>query len=139
MDRHAHAEWTGDLETGAGTMDLESGTFTGAYTFGSRFGDEKGTNPEELIGAAHAGCFSMALSMLLGEAGYDPESVSTDATVSLDMEPDVPRIASIELVCRAAVPGIDPDEFAAIAEDAKENCPVSVALDVPVTLDAELV
>jgi osmotically inducible protein OsmC len=108
------------------------------YAFSSRFGDEKGTNPEELIAAAHAGCFTMALSAKLTEAGFVPSSLDTEAKVDLSMEGG-PQLSQITLKVKAVVPNIEATQFRAIADDAKQNCPVSKALSaVPITLEAEL-
>ena len=138
--RTAHAVWEGDLTSGSGTMKLGSGAFEGAYSFVSRFEDGTGTNPEELIGAAHAGCFSMAFSAGLGAAGYTPERVETDANVHLVKKDGGFVINKIDLVTKATVPGLDETEFQKLAQDAKANCPVSKALaGVEITLDAQLV
>ena len=135
--RSSQAEWQGNLRAGNGTMKLGSGMFEGPFTFASRFESGKGTNPEELIGAAHAGCFSMFLAALLSGDGYVPNSVKTTATVHLG---DGPTITKIELDCVADVPDIDADTFADYAVRAKEGCPVSKALAaVPeIVLDASL-
>ena len=122
----AEAVWEGTLKEGAGTMKVASGFVSGPYTFASRFGgDPKGTNPEELIGAAHAGCFSMFLAAQLTNAGFKPTRVHTTATVHLT---DGPTISLIELVCEAEVPGIGNDLFNEKVAVAKANCPVSKAL-----------
>ena len=138
--RSSDAEWKGSLREGEGHMRLGSQAFEGRYSFASRFEDGGGTNPEELIGAAHAGCFSMALAGDLGKAGYNPEYVRTVAKVHVN-----PRdgggfeINLIELTSAAKVSGIDAAEFARIAEGTKVNCPVSHALrSVEITLDATL-
>jgi osmotically inducible protein OsmC len=136
--RNAHAEWNGSIGEGSGTMALGSGAFEGPYSFKSRMEDGAGTNPEELIGAAHAGCFSMALSLILGSGGNEPESISTDAKVHFDKEGEGWAIKRIELTTRARVPGLDDDGFQKAAEAAKENCPVSQALSVEISLDAAL-
>jgi len=137
--RQAQARWEGDLRSGSGTMRLGSGAFEGSYTFRSRFEDGDGTNPEELVGAAHAGCFSMSLGNLLAQAGHVAEHVSTDARVHLERVDGAPTISTIELECRASVPGIDPKLFQELAEKAKATCPVSRALaGVHITLSAEL-
>ncbi|MFO8100256.1 MAG: OsmC family protein [Salinibacter sp.] len=137
--RSANAKWTGNLPDGDGTMSLESGAYEGAYSFRSRFEDGDGSNPEELIGAAHAGCYSMALSNVLDEAGFDPESVETDAEVTLRMLESGPAITKIHLTTTAHVPEIDEDAFQEHAEAAKEGCPVSKALaGTEITLDASL-
>ncbi len=138
--RHASAVWEGNLIDGHGKMKLGSGAYEGPYTFKSRFEDGSGTNPEELIGAAHAGCFSMALSHGIAEAGFKPKSVKTSAEVSLVKGPDGFRIDAIHLTTKAEIPGLDPAKFKEFAEGAKKGCPVSKALTgVKVTLDAELV
>ena len=135
--RTSSAEWKGTLKEGSGTMSLASGAFSGPYTFASRFESGKGTNPEELIGAAQAGCFSMFLAALLTDAGFPPTSVRTTAAVHLDAGPTIARIA---LSTEASVPGIDEKAFLAHAEAAKRDCPVSKALAGPqITLSARLV
>ena len=126
--RKADARWDGSLQDGHGTMRLATGSFEGPYTFQSRFEEGEGTNPEELIAGAHAGCFSMALSGELGQAGHAAESVETTATVHVEKVPEGFAITRIELDTRARVPGIEDDEFQRIAEDAKKGCPVSQAL-----------
>lgn len=137
--RTAQATWNGDLKNGKGSMKFGSGAFEGAYSFASRFEEGDGTNPEELIGAALAGCFSMAFSNELAQAGHQPESVHTDATVTLDMSGDGPSISTIVLDVDAQVPGIGEDTFLEIAEGAKQNCPVSRALTgVTVNLETTL-
>ncbi len=140
ISRKARARWEGDLKSGGGTLDTpQSGLMTGTrYGFNSRFGEEKGTNPEELIAAAHAGCFTMALAARLSDAGHAPDSIDTEARVDLSMEGG-PTMSAITLTTRARVPGIDPVKFRALADDAKQNCPVSKALSaVSITLEAEL-
>ena len=137
--RSANARWEGDLKEGKGTMQTGSGAYEGAYSFGSRFQEEPGTNPEELIAAAHAGCFSMALAAGLGRAGYRPASVQTSAKAHLEKVDDGFAITRIELVTEASVPDIDNETFQAQAADAKANCPVSRALaGVEISLDASL-
>lgn len=141
ISRHATAHWEGDLKTGQGLLSTpQSGLMENTrYGFNSRFGDVKGTNPEELIAAAHAGCFTMALSAKLTEAGHPPETLDTRAEVDLSMEGG-PTLSAIRLKTKAKIPGIDEAKFRAIADDAKQNCPVSKALSaVPITLEAELV
>lgn len=123
--RESSAVWTGSLKEGQGVMRLGSGVCEGAYTNASRFEEGTGTNPEEFIGAAHAGCFSMYLSAILSDAGHVPVRISTSARVHLGAGP---RIRLIELSTVGDVPGIDPNTFAAFAEKAKANCPVSLAL-----------
>jgi osmotically inducible protein OsmC len=139
--RTANARWDGSLTEGNGTMRMGSGAYEGAYSFQSRFEEGDGTNPEELIAAAHAGCFSMALSAELGRAGHDAESVETEATVHLDKADEGFAITRIELRTRARVPGISEEEFQEVAEGAKKGCPVSRALAAveSVELEAELV
>lgn len=138
--RSAEARWEGALADGSGTIRTETGSFEGPYSFRSRFEDGAGTNPEELIAAAHAGCFSMALSHELAEAGHVPTSVETTARVHLDKVEGGFGITSIELTTEAVVPGISEDEFQQHAQDAKVGCPVSKALAAtPITLDATLV
>ncbi len=138
--RKSSAVWKGTLRQGAGTMDIGQGAWQGAFSFGSRFGQEPGTNPEELIGAAHAGCFSMALAGLIDQAGFDPVEIRTTAEVTILKGDAGFRITNIELVTEADVPGIDDDTFQRLAEMAKANCPVSVAIDkkVAVGLTAKL-
>ena len=140
ISRHATAHWEGDLKSGQGRLSTpQSGLMDGTrYAFNSRFGDEKGTNPEELIAAAHAGCFTMALSAKLTEAGHPPTRLDTRADVDLSMD-DGPSFSQIRLKVDAQVPGIDDAKFQSIAEDAKKNCPVSKALSaVPISLQATL-
>ncbi len=137
--RNARAEWRGDLKAGDGDVALGSGAYKGAYTFKSRFEDGQGTNPEELIAAAEAACFSMALSHGLATAGHKPERVTTTAKVHLKQEGDGFVIPLIELDMEAVVPGMDESDFKAAAEDAKKNCPVSKALAGPeIKLNARL-
>ncbi len=137
--RKAKAQWNGDLMGGNGTMDLGSGAYSGKYSFGSRFEDGTGTNPEELIGAAHAGCFSMAFSAILGKAGFKPKSVKTDVIVHIEKEGEGFSITKIELSTVADIPDIDNDTFQKHAIEAKEGCPVSRALTgVKISLDAKL-
>jgi lipoyl-dependent peroxiredoxin len=135
--RKSEATWRGTLKEGEGTMRLASGRYEGPYTFSSRFEEAGGTNPEELVGAAHAGCFSMFLAALLTEKGYAPQSVHTTAAVHLGAGPTINRI---DLDCQAIVPGIGEEEFQQLAADAKAKCPVSKALAaVPeITLTATL-
>lgn len=139
--RQAHARWEGNLKEGKGSIDFGNGAFRGAYTFASRFESGAGTNPEELLGAAHAGCFSMALSLMLDQAGFRPDSVDTVAHVTVAPQPAGGfRITKSHLVCRAKVPRIDGASFAQQAAAAKAGCPVSQALaGVEITLDAQLV
>lgn len=137
--RSAKAEWRGDLRNGKGTLETETGAASGAYSFSSRFEEGTGTNPEELIAAAHAACFSMALSGRLAGAGHAPDSVRTTARVHIDRADEGFAITRIDLVSRARVPGMDAEAFGREAEAAKAGCPVSQALSaVQITLDAAL-
>ncbi|MGH7856719.1 MAG: OsmC family protein [Candidatus Binatia bacterium] len=138
--RSADAVWEGELQGGKGTMRFGGGAFEGQYSFSSRFEEGTGTNPEELIAAAHAGCFSMALSGALGRAGHPPTRVQTTARIHLDKTDAGFTLVRSELVTEAEVPGIDEAQFREIAEGAKAGCPVSRALGgVEITLDAKLV
>ncbi len=141
MIRKASANWKGDLKAGKGTVSTESGTLKDTqYSFTSRFESGTGTNPEELIGAAHAGCFSMALSAGLSNAGHVPDSVSTTAHVHLEKVSDGFKVTLIELVCEARVPGIDNAKFQEIAAGTKTGCPISKALAATeIKLTAKLV
>jgi lipoyl-dependent peroxiredoxin len=139
--RYAEAAWQGDLQAGKGTMSTpQSGLFAGQnFSFKTRFGDEKGTNPEELLAAAHAGCFSMALSATLGRAGFTPDKIESRAEAMMEpgMDPG-PTITGVNLIVNAKVPGISTEQFQQIAEAAKAGCVISRALSVPVTLSATL-
>ncbi|MFW6040046.1 MAG: OsmC family protein [Gemmatimonadota bacterium] len=126
--RNASATWSGALMDGEGTMRLGTGAFEGAYSAGTRFGEEPGTNPEELIGAAHAGCFSMALAHVLDQAGHSPERIDTSARVHIEKQDDGFAITLVELDTTGVVAGIDEATFRESAEQAKANCPVSQAL-----------
>ena len=126
--RNAHAEWQGTLPDGKGSISLGSGAFEGSYSFSSRFENGTGTNPEEMIAAAHAGCYAMALSAELGKNGYKPQSVKTEAVVHLVKDNDGFKISEIDLECDAHIPGIDQATFDEFAEGAKVNCPVSKVL-----------
>ncbi len=139
--RKADAVWEGTLKAGRGTMRFGDGAFEGTYSAGSRFEEEPGTNPEELIGAAHAGCFSMALSLLLEQAGFRAERIATHASVRIERVGEGHRITGIRLVTDARVPGIDQATFVAQAEAAKKGCPVSQALTGvdEITVEANLV
>ena len=133
--RRSEAEWQGDLRTGQGRIKLGSGAYEGQYSFNSRFAEGTGTNPEELIAAAHAGCFSMALAAALTEAGHPPSRIHTDATVQFGPVPGGFAITRIDLKTDAAVPGMDQAAFEKAAAGAKEGCPVSKALKaVEITL-----
>jgi lipoyl-dependent peroxiredoxin len=137
--RNGSAEWRGDLKGGEGDLTVGDGVFKGAYSFASRFEEGEGTNPEELIAAAHAGCFSMQLAGVLGKAGHKPESVSTTAKIHLDKDGDAFSITRSVLSAEAKVAGIDDDEFQRIADEAKRTCPVSRALGaIEIELEAKL-
>ena len=139
-DKKASAVWNGNLKEGKGSINSESGVLSeAAFSFASRFEDAEQTNPEELIGAAHAGCYSMALSNELHSAGHHSKSVETHATVTLDMVDGAPTITTIKLVAEASVPGLGDDEFQKIAKATKDACPVSRALTgVKIELKATL-
>ncbi len=138
--RNAHARWEGRLEKGRGTVRLGSGAFEGAYSFTSRFESGAGTNPEELLGAAHAGCFAQYLSLLLGKAGYTPDAIEVEANVTIEEVSGHPTITASELRCKAKVPGLDEATFHTYAEAAKADCPVSKALSgTKIALEARLV
>jgi len=138
--RKADAVWEGDIRGGNGKVSLGSGAFEGRYSFGSRFEEGAGTNPEELIGAAHAGCFSMALSGGLGRGGHTPKRIATTAKVHIEKVGEGFSITRIELDTQAEVPGIDDATFQEFAKKAKEGCPVSKALaGTQITLNAKLV
>jgi osmotically inducible protein OsmC len=140
MIRKAKAVWRGTGRAGHGQLSTDSGVLAESpYSFRTRFENEKGTNPEELIAAAHAGCFTMALAFQLQGAGYTPTELSTEAAVSLDQEGQGFRISRSALTLRAAVPGLDEATFAQMAADAEKNCPVSKVLNAEITLDAKLV
>lgn len=138
--RYATAHWEGDLKSGQGRMSTpQSGVFEGArYSFNSRFGDEKASNPEELLAAAHAGCYSMALGFMLGNAGFTASRIDTKAEVLMEVSPG-PHAVGVHLTVTASVPGIDAAAFAEVANNAKENCVISRALALPVTMNASLV
>lgn len=139
MDRKAEAQWNGDLKSGHGTMSVGSGAFSGPFSFISRFEGSRDTNPEELLGAAHAGCFSMALSNSLAEAGHVVTSVKTTAVVSANKTAAGFAVTGIKLITRGVVPGLSAAEFQTFAEQTKTGCIISKALSaVPMTLDATL-
>ena len=138
--RKANAEWKGGLKGGKGNLSLGSGAYQGEYSFQSRFEEGSGTNPEELIAAAHAGCFSMALSAALEGAGFSPESVKTEAQVSLVKDDGGFSINKIKLITQAKIPNISKEDFEKHAQGAKKNCPVSKALSATnIELEAKLV
>lgn len=140
IKRHASAQWQGTGKEGTGSLTTQSGTLKDTpYGFNARFGDGKGTNPEELIAAAHAGCFSMATAFQLTGAGHPPDTMDCNATLTMEQVPGGFKIAAIHLVLKAKVPGLDDAKFQALAREAKENCPVSKVLNADITLDASLV
>jgi osmotically inducible protein OsmC len=138
--RSADAVWKGTLREGKGTMKMASGAYEGQYSFSSRFEEGEGTNPEELIAAAHAGCFSMALAAGLSRAGYTPTQISTTAQVHLTKQESGFKITRVHLITKAEVPGLDEETFQEQAQNAKKGCPVSQALGAvdEITLDATL-
>ena len=139
IKRHASAAWSGTGKDGTGSLTTQSGTLNDTpYGFNARFGDGKGTNPEELIAAAHAGCFTMATAFQLSGAGHAPESLHCDATLTMEQVPGGWQIAAVHLALRARVPGIDAAKFKELAEGAKANCPVSKVLNAAITLEAVL-
>ena len=139
MKRNASAVWKGGLKDGKGTISSDSGVLADTqYSFSTRFEDGKGTNPEELIAAAHAGCFSMALSAQLGTMGLTPESIQTSAAVSLEKVGEGFSITAVHLVVKAKVPGADAPQFQTAANNAKAGCPVSKVLNATITMDATL-
>lgn len=139
MKRSASAMWNGDLKSGKGTISTDSGVLTNTqYSFSTRFENGAGTNPEELIAAAHAGCFSMALSAQLGEAGLVAQSIHTTATVTLEKTGGGFSITAVDLQTTARIPGADQQAFEKAAENAKAGCPVSKLLNAKITLDKKL-
>jgi osmotically inducible protein OsmC len=139
MIRKASAQWNGDLKGGKGVISTDSGVLQNAqYSFGTRFENGVGTNPEELIAAAHAGCFSMALSAELGKAGMTPEKIETKASVKLDMLDTGPTVTGVHLDVIAHIPGVDHEAFLKVAEAAKAGCPISRLLNATITMDAKL-
>lgn len=139
MKQKASAVWQGSLKEGAGTLSTGSGALASKpYSFKTRFEGEQGTNPEELIGAAHAGCFSMAFSMILGMAGFTPDKIETTATISLEKKDDGFAITASHLDVTATIPGIDEATFQELAGKAKAGCPVSKVLNAGITMDAKL-
>lgn len=137
MKRTANAVWNGSLKEGIGKLTTQSKVLKdNEYCFKSRFGDGKATNPDELLAAAHAGCFAMALSLILGKEGYTPDSL--DATAEVTMDADKLELKSSHLILKAKIPNISEDKFMECAEAAKDNCPVSKALSLDISLDATL-
>jgi lipoyl-dependent peroxiredoxin len=140
MIRKAKAVWRGNGRAGNGDLSTDSGVLAKTpYSFRTRFENEKGTNPEELIAAAHAGCFTMALAFRLQSAGFTPTELSTEAAINLEQEKDTFRITRSALTLRASVPNLDQATFAQLAQDAEQNCPVSRVLKADITLDAKLI
>ncbi len=139
MKRSASAVWNGSGKEGTGSLTTESGTLSATpYSFKKRFGDEKGTNPEELIAVAHAGCFSMALAFALSGAGHEPRSIETKADLSMEQQGGGFAITAVHLTTKVSAPGLDEAKFQEIAKGAKENCPVSKVLNATITMDATL-
>ena len=139
MKKTASAHWEGNLKQGKGTVSTESGALKeNPYGFNTRFENEPGTNPEELIGAAHASCFSMAFSMLLGEENFTPDSIDTQATVTLEKQSDGFAVTAVHLQMKARIPAIDQAKFEEIAGKAKTGCPISKLLNAEITLDSTL-
>ena len=139
MQKYGSAKWSGGLKDGKGQLSTESGALKDQpYGFNTRFEDAPGTNPEELIGVAHAGCFSMALSMILGEDDMVADEINTRATVTLDKKDGGFAITAVHLDLEAKIPGADKDRFMTAANTAKENCPVSKLLNADITMDAKL-
>jgi lipoyl-dependent peroxiredoxin len=137
--RTSYAEWDGNLQQGKGTVKLGSGGFEGSYSFGSRFQESPGTNPEELLGAAHAACYSMALAAEISKAGFISRQIKTAARVTIQQVGQGPKITYIDLQTEVDAPELDEQKFQQLAEETKKNCPVSQALScVPITLEARL-
>ena len=140
MIRKAKAVWRGTGRAGTGDLSTDSGVLAKTpYSFRTRFENEKGTNPEELLAAAHAGCFTMALAFRLQAAGYTPTELNTETIVTLEQDNEGFRISRSALTLRASVPNLDQDTFDRLAQDAEQNCPISRALRAEITLDAKLV
>ncbi|QFT60106.1 Peroxiredoxin OsmC [Sulfitobacter sp. THAF37] len=139
IKKSGSAKWTGDLKTGKGHVSTETGVLSDQpYGFNTRFEDGNGTNPEELIGAAHASCYSMALSMILGQSDLTPDSIQTTATVSLEEKDGGFAVTKVHLDVQATIPGASQEQFADAANAAKENCPISKLLNAEITMDANL-
>ncbi|OHV12185.1 OsmC family protein [Kushneria phosphatilytica] len=139
IEKKGSAEWQGSLKQGKGTVSTESGALNqNPYGFKTRFEGQAGTNPEELIGAAHASCYSMALSMMLGEGGMEPESIKTEATVTLEQDDSGFTVTAVHLETVARIPGANQGDFEKAANDAKAGCPISKLLNAEITLDARL-
>ncbi|RKR02444.1 osmotically inducible protein OsmC [Kushneria sinocarnis] len=139
IKKKGSAEWQGSLKEGTGTVSTESGALKqNPYGFKTRFEGQSGTNPEELVGAAHASCYSMALSMMLGAGGMEPESIRTEATVTLEQDDSGFTVTAVHLETVARVPGANQGDFEKAANDAKAGCPISKLLNAEITLDARL-
>ena len=139
MQRKASARWQGTVKEGSGTLSVQSGTLNETpFSFAARFGDGKGTNPEELIAAAHAGCFTMALSFMLNNNGFTADAIDTEAALTLDRVNDAWTVTAVHLTTRARIPKIDAAKFGELASNAKANCPISRLLNATITLDAAL-
>jgi osmotically inducible protein OsmC len=139
MQRKASARWQGTAKEGTGTISTQSATLKDTpYSFVARFGDGKGTNPEELVAAAHAGCFTMALSFMLNNAGFTAEALDTEAALTMEQVNGAWTVTAIHLTTRGRVPNIDAAKFAEVAADAKANCPISRLLNATITMDAKL-
>src|SRR5690606_23139812 len=139
MKKSASAHWEGDLKQGKGTISTQSGALRdNPYGFNTRFEDQPGTNPEELVAAAHAGCFSMAFSLMLGEEGFTPDSIDTKATATLEKSGDGFSVTTLALEMEARIPKIDQKQFEEIANKAKAGCPISKLLNANITLKAKL-
>ena len=140
MQRKGNARWQGTVKEGSGTLSVQSGTLNETpFSFAARFGDAKGTNPEELIAAAHAGCFTMALSFMLNNNGFTADAIDTEAALTLDRVNDAWTVTAVHLTTRARIPKIDAAKFGELASNAKANCPISRLLNATITLDAALV
>jgi osmotically inducible protein OsmC len=139
LKRKANAVWNGDIQSGAGKLSAPGGALNNTpYSFATRFGDAKGTNPEELIAASHAGCFTMALSFQLQNAGFKADEIATEVTVHMERDEKGLKLTRSDIVTRARVPGISAEQFATIAADAKANCPISRVLNLEITMQATL-
>jgi osmotically inducible protein OsmC len=139
VNKKAMAKWAGNLKEGKGSISLESGAFENQpFGFNTRFEDKKGTNPEELIGAAHASCFTMAFSMILGEDNFTADNIETESTITLEKEDQGFSVTRSKLILNATIPNIDKDKFLELANKAKTNCPISKLFDTEIILEATL-
>lgn len=139
MKRTANAQWKGSIKEGSGVVSTNSGVLDSTqYSFKSRFEEGKGTNPEELIAAAHSGCYAMAFSLMLGESGYEPEVIDAKAEVSLVEDDDGFTVNKIHLTVKASIPDIEESTFQKLAEKAKEGCPISKLMNADISMDASL-